>query len=161
MDPSSTNAITEFAIVVAGFSGLVLALGARDGTPNPVVRYRIVVMLLCSFAAAFGSLLPVLAASLEMTDIWAFSSYFLVVLLIGTMLGVIVGSRVLLNVEERKQLKTWMWTMILAGNSVCAIFLLATLTGVITLPVVGVFFGALIWQLVLSAVLFTRLILQA
>jgi hypothetical protein len=161
MDPSSTNAITEFAIVVAGFAGLVLALGARDGTPSPLVRYRTVVMLLCSFAAAFGSLLPILAASLEMTDIWAFSSYLLVVLLIGTMIGTIVGSRFLLNIVERNQLKTWMWTMILAGNSVFAIFLLATLAGAVMLPISGVFFGALIWQLVLSAVLFTRLILQA
>jgi hypothetical protein len=161
MDPSSTNAITEFAIVVAGFSGLVLALGARDGTPNPILRYRTIVMLLCSFAAAFGSLLPILAASLEISEIWVFSSYLLVFLLVGTMIGTVVGSRVLLSVGEREQLKTWMWTMILAGNSLFTILLLVTLAGVIMLPIAGVFFGALIWQLVLSAVLFTRLILQA
>jgi hypothetical protein len=128
--------------------------------PNPLVRYRTVVMLLCTFAAAFGSLLPQLAASLEMDNIWVFSSYLLVFLLVGTMIGTIVGSRVVLNAEERKQLKTWMWTMILAGNSFFAVLLLATLAGLVNLPIAGVFYGALVWQLVLSAVLFTRLILQ-
>ena len=62
--------------------------------------------------------------------------------------------------EERKQLKVWMWSLVLGGNSVFSLVLLASLIGIVTLPITGAFFAALIWQLVLSAVLFGRLILQ-
>lgn len=45
MAPSTTASITEFAIVVAGFTGLVLAIGTRDGVTNPVVKLRSITML--------------------------------------------------------------------------------------------------------------------
>lgn len=57
MDPSATNSITEFAIVVAGFTGLVFALERTDGPINPFVKFRTVTMLFYSFSAAFGSVL--------------------------------------------------------------------------------------------------------
>ncbi len=69
MDPSSTASITEFAIVVAGFTGLVLAIGSKDGTANPLVKYRTITMLFYTFTAAFGSLLPTLAQSVGIVEI--------------------------------------------------------------------------------------------
>ena len=51
MDPSSTSSITEFAIVVAGFTGLVFALERTDGPINPFVKFRTVTMLFYAFSA--------------------------------------------------------------------------------------------------------------
>ena len=160
MDPSSTASITEFAIVVAGFSGLVLAIGSKDGTANPFVKFRTVSMLFFTFTAAFGSLLPTLVQSVGVFEIWRYSSYVLVGLLVANMAATVLSSRILLSPEERKQLKVWMWSLVLGGNSAFSLVLLASLIGIVTLPITGAFFAALIWQLILSSVLFARLILQ-
>jgi len=160
MDPSSTASVTEFAIVVAGFTGLVLAIGSRDGVANPLVKFRTVTMLFYAFTAAFGSLLPTFGQALGITEVWHFSSYVLITLLIANMGATIVSSRVLLTAEQRTQLKRWMWSLVLVGNSFFSLLLVAALAGVVGLPVTGAFYGALIWQLVLSSVLFARLILK-
>ena len=78
MDAFSTSSITEFAIVLAGFSGLVIAIGSKNGKSSPLTKHRTLCMLSFSFAAAFGSLLPPLALSFGILNIWAFSSYGLI-----------------------------------------------------------------------------------
>ena len=73
MDASYTSSITEFAIVLAGFSGLVIAIGSKGGKSSPLTKHRTLCLLSFSFAAAFGSLLPALALSLGIPKIWIFS----------------------------------------------------------------------------------------
>jgi len=160
MDVSSTAAITEFAIVVAGFTGLVFVIGAKEGAADPVVKFRIVTMLFYAFTAAFGSLLPTIAVSLEIRGVWEFSALVLAILLIANMAATSLSQRVLLTSEERVQLKQWMRVLVFAGNTVFALLLVVPLIGVLALPITGVYFGALVWQLILSTVLFTRLVLQ-
>ena len=160
MDPSSTAPITEFAIVVAGFTGLVLALGSQKGKTNPLVKLRTVTMLFYAFTAAFGSLLPTLWLSFGVEAVWHYSSYVLVVLLLANMAATYVSSRILLTSQEREHLATWMWLLVMVGNSLFAILLVVALVGLFGFAVEGAFIGALIWQLVLSSILFTRLILQ-
>ena len=154
MDASYVSNITEFAIVLAGFSGLVIAIGSKEGRSNPLVKQRTIVMLLLSFSAGFGSLLPTLALALEVDDIWKFSSYALFCLLIGTIVGVYLTTRLLLNKEQRQQLRAYMYVLIFGVNTALVILL-------ISIPVASTFLIALVWQLILSAILFTRLILQS
>ena len=154
MDASSTASISEFAIVLAGFSGLVIVIGAKDGKSNPLVKHRTFCMLCLSFAAAFGSLLPILALSFGISKIWAFSSYGLSCILVATTIGTYLSTRLLLNEEERKKLRGYMYILILWVNVLLALLL-------VLIPVAGSFFAALIWQLIVSAILFTRLILQS
>lgn len=153
MDASDVSNITEFAIVLAGFSGLVIAIDSKDGRSNPLTKQRTIVMLLLSFSAGFGSLLPTLALSLELDDVWSFSSYALFCLLLGTTIGVYLTTRILLNEEQRQQLRGYMYVLIFGVNAVLIVLL-------VSIPVATTFLIALIWQLVLSAILFTRLILQ-
>ena len=160
MDPSSTGSITEFAIVVAGFTGLVLAIGAREGSPNPVVKLRTVTMLFYAFTAAFGSLLPTLGQSLG-ADPWRFAAFWLIFFLLGNMVATFIATRVLLSVEDRQQLAGWMWALVLGGNSVFAILLVSALVASFPVTETGAFFASLIWQLILSTILFTRIILRA
>jgi len=160
MDPSSVNGITEFAIVVAGFTGLVLALGSRDTAISQLVKLRTVTMLFYAFTAAFGSLLPLLWQSLGVDAIWRYSGLVLVALLGANMVATFVSSRLLLTPEERRKLATWMWLLVMIGNALFATILLSSIFGLVGLAVEGAFIGALIWQLILSSILFTRLILQ-
>ena len=111
-------------------------------------------MLLLSFSAGFGSLLPTLALSLELDDVWSFSSYALFCLLLSTTIGVYLTTRLLLNKEQRQQLRGYMYVLIFGVNAVLIVLL-------VSIPVATTFLIALIWQLILSAILFTRLILQA
>lgn len=133
----------------------------RDGETDPFVKLRTVTMLFYAFTAAFGSLLPTLFTSLGATAVWHLSAASLVVLLLANMAATIIGARVLLTVEQRPQLAAWMWLLVIGGNTIFSILLCCTLLGMVPLPVTGAFFSALIWQLVLSTILFTRIVLRA
>ena len=160
MDPSSVSGITEFAIVVAGFTGLVLALGSRDKATSQLVKFRTVTMLFYAFTAAFGSLLPLLWQSFAVDAIWRYSGLVLVVLLGANMVATFVSSRLLLTAEERQKLATWMWLLVMIGSAFFTIVLLCSIFGLVSLSAEGAFISALIWQLILSSILFTRLILH-
>ena len=153
-DASYVSNITEFAIVLAGFSGLVIAIGSKDGKSTPLTKHRTFCMLTLSFAAAFGSLVPTLALSFGISSIWFFSSYVLSFILLVTIVALYLSTRLLLNHEERKQLRGYMYVLIMWIN-----ILLVVLLGLI--PTAGLFFVALVWQLIVSAILFARLILQS
>jgi hypothetical protein len=160
MDPSSTSTITEFATVVAGFTGLVIAIGSSDGVANPLVKFRTLTMLFYAFTAAFGSLLPTVFEALEVPDPWRGSAAALTCLLLMNILATFWSSRVILTVEERVQLATWMWALVVAGNGVFALALATALFAGPAVPLAGAVFSALVWQLVLSTILFTRLVMS-
>ena len=154
MDASSVATITEFSIVLAGFSGLVIAIGSEKGSTNPLVKHRTILMLTLSFAAAFGSLLPLIANAWRINDVWIFSSYALVAILLITLAIETTSSRFLLSPEERSQLKGYMYVLVYGGN-LTFVFALALS------PSINIFVTALIWQLIVSTIFYVRLILQA
>ena len=154
MDASSVATITEFSIVLAGFSGLVIAIGSEKGSTNPLVKHRTILMLTLSFAAAFGSLLPLIANAWKINDSWIFSSYSLVPILLITLVIEMTSSRYLLSPEERSQLKGYMYVLVYGGN-LTFVFALALS------PSINIFVTALIWQLIVSTIFYVRLILQA
>ena len=154
MDASSVATITEFSIVLAGFSGLVIVIGSEKGSTNPLVKHRTILMLTLSFAAAFGSLLPLIANAWQFNNIWTFSSYSLVPILLVTLAIEMTSSRFLLSPEERSQLKGYMYVLVYGGN-LTFVFALALS------PSINIFVTALIWQLIVSTIFYVRLILQA
>lgn len=160
MEPTDTNAITEFAIVVAGFSGLVVAVVQREGQIRPLDKYRTVTMLTYAFSAAFGSLLPTLADSfgLPETQLWWYSGLGLLLLLVGNVAATVIFT-LMLSKEEVRQLKKWMWGLAVGGNSVLIAWLGFSL---VQAPqwVQAAFMSGLIWQLLLASILFTRLLTQ-
>ena len=111
-------------------------------------------MLTLSFAAAFGSLLPLLAEAWQIKGTWIFSSYSLVPILLITLTIETLSSRFLLSSEERSQLKGYMYLLVYGGNLT---FVLALTLS----PSLGVFVTALIWQLIVSTIFYVRVILQA
>ena len=161
MDPSSTSTITEFAIAVAGFTGVVFALDRSDGPTDPLIRLRTITMLFYAFSAAFGSLIPTLLQSYgSQVDIWVQSNVALALILVANMVATVISSRVLLEPEQRQQLRGWMWLLVMGGNSLFTVCLVGSLTGVIPIPTAAAFFTALVWQLVLSTILFIRVLMM-
>jgi len=156
MEPSSTAMITEFAIVVAGFTGLVFSTGSEVSN---LIRFRTATMLFYAFSAAFGSLMPTLFASFGFADIWVASSYVLAGILVANMSATTACSRLMLTADEREQLKGYMWFLVFFGNILFLVWLAALYMGALVGSITGVFIFALIWQLVLSSILFVRLLL--
>jgi hypothetical protein len=160
VEPTDTNAITEFAIVVAGFSGLVVAVVQRDGQVRALDKYRTVTMLTYAFSAAFGSLLPILAAGFAVSEaqIWWYSGLGLLLLLVGNVAATAIFT-LMLSTEDIRELKKWMWGLAVGGNSVLIAWLGFSL---VQAPqwIQGAFISGLIWQLLLASILFTRLITQ-
>ena len=129
-----------------------LSILSSSSVPSPCFFY--------AFSAAFGSVLPTLVASFgAVTDIWLVSSICLVPILVANMVATVVASRRILTAEERPQLSGWMWSLVIVGNSVFALWLAGSTLGLIPGETTGAFFAALIWQLVLSTILFARLLI--
>ena len=84
-----TASISEFAIVVAGFAGLIVAVAQRGGRVHPLDKYRMVTMLLYAFTAAFGALLPPIMRSfgIEGDEVWRQSGLCLALLITANLLG--------------------------------------------------------------------------
>jgi len=77
------------------------------------------------------------------------------------MVGTIVSALVLLSVEQRPHLMGWMWVHVIGGNTTFSALLIGSILGMFPFPITGPFFGALVWQLILSTILFTTIVLRA
>jgi len=160
MDPAATATITEFAIVIAGFSGLVLALGQGGGQSDAVAEFRIITMLLYAFSAAFGSMIPTIVQSFTLDiEVWEISCFWLAMILATNVATTILLIRRLTH-QERSELKRWMMALVLAGNTTFIIWIFLNLIGFVPGTPTAPFISALIWQLVLSSLLFVRLVLN-
>jgi hypothetical protein len=62
MSEPDLSVFVEFGVGLAGFSGVVVAFGRRDGRLGPYDRFRVVHLLTSSLIPAFFGLLPVVLA---------------------------------------------------------------------------------------------------
>jgi hypothetical protein len=157
MDADAFSTITEFAVALAGFSGIVVAIAHRGDTFAPVDRYRTLTLLVYSLGAAFGSLLPLVVESFGISgdDVWRISGILLAVILAAAVVGSFWGTRKL-EPEDRVDLSPVVGTLTAGGNGVFIVWLLVnSLTLASPSPLVA----ALLWQLGLSSLQFVRLVL--
>ncbi len=160
MDPAATTSITESAIVIAGFSGLVLVLGQGGGQSETVAEFRIITMLLFAFSAAFGSLIPTIVQSFTLDiEVWEISCFWLAMILAANVAATFLLMRRLTH-KERSELKRWMIALVFVGNPTFIIWIFLNLIGFVPGTPTAPFISALVWQLVLSSLLFVRLILN-
>ena len=155
-----TASISEFAIVVAGFAGLIVAVAQRGGRVHPLDKYRMVTMLLYAFTAAFGALLPTIMRSfgIEGDEVWRQSGLYLALLITANLLGTQLYQRILTD-DQRGRLRWWMFALVVVGNGALVLWLFGNLTGLAPGPASAPYFCGLVWQLVLASILFVRLIL--
>ncbi len=157
--PESLGTITEFAVGLAGFSGIVVALGDRPGMLHPIDRFRVMALLASSLGAALLSLIPValadhgLSASLAWRSASAvFAGYAAVVTFW------LVRQRFSLEPEELVNLHPGMWALG-TGGFVGTIVLQSWNVGS-TNPSAGPYLGSLMFLLLLGSLLFVRLLLS-
>ncbi len=153
------STLTEFSIALAGFSGIVIAISARDGPVAPLTWYRNLCALAWSLAVAFASVFPEIfdVSGAEPASVWIRSSAVVGVSSIGLMVFALAAAR-WLSQEERKRLSLSVWTVCLGGNSVVALVQLANAGGLLGAPGPGPIAAGLLWLLAFAALLFVRML---
>ncbi len=160
MTPGDITILTDFAVALIGFSGIVIAIiiGVHGKDFAPLDHFRTLSMLLVAFGAAFGSLIPLVLSAFGIAgnDLWRLSSTFLAVIIImASMAGpIFAASR--LETSVRKKLSLWVWVLFFGGSGALVLWLFINATQTAS-P--GVFVISLIWQLILASILFVRLVL--
>ena len=155
----SLTSIAEFAIALAGFSGIVVALGKQPGRWAPADRVRLLNVLLYAFTAGFMAYLPMgLAhAGLAGSLLWRVSSAgFLCVFLLGgvfitvNLRGLPDEVRILLN-------PIVFWASVIFGIIVILAQLLNIL-GIGFQPQFTAYFLGLVLTLLVGAIQFVRIL---
>lgn len=157
----SFSTLTEFAIAMAGFSGIVIALRARDGGVEPLVWFRNLCLLTWALGAAFGSLGPALLENVGLATaaIWTGSSYLLA-LISALLMSVPLLARRRLDDADRARLARYVWVLALGGNGLAAAMLLANAVGTFGPARPGPVHGAIVWLLAFATLLFVRMLAQ-
>ena len=157
MDADAFSTITEFAVALAGFSGIVVAIAHRGGTFPPVDRYRTLTLLAYSLSAAFGSLLPLAVESLGISgdEVWRIAGAMLALILAVSVVVSFWGTR-RLDENDRAGLSVIVGTLTAGGNG---LFIVWLVVNSLTLASPSPLVFALMWQLCLSSLQFVRLVL--
>jgi len=159
-EAESLYSVIEIGVALAGFAGIIVAIGARPERWRPVERLRVVIILFSSLgAAALAALALVLRhSSMSAATAWRFSSVFYLIL--GTILLVLwVKTLQQLSREDRELLHPAVFAFFAAGLILSLAAQLPNALGIWGLPAFTPFFGGLIWSLVAAGVQFVRTLL--
>ena len=159
MEPGSFFIITEFAVGVAGFSGIIAALGYRAGELGALGRFRVLNLLTTALAAAFGGLVPQLLAGFGFVgeSLWQCSSIVLGICLVALLVDPYVR-RNRLSANERKIIHPGLWLLIM--GSIAALAVLQAANAISASPSPGPIFAGLVGLLGVSAILFVRFLVH-
>lgn len=160
MDSFAT--LTEFSVAIAGFSGIAIAIGARDGRVSSLTQFRNRNLLSFSIGAAFGSVLPPLMSHLGLSDTstWRYSSglFALITVLLVTQPFI---ARAGLSLSERKATSWLIWIVSIVGTSIAGIAQLLNVVGFFGDPGPGPLYAAIVWTLLMATIQFYRLLTPA
>jgi hypothetical protein len=147
------------ATAIAGFSGIAVALSNRGNVIPSADRFRTLNLLTWALSAAFASTFPLVAESLSASSsqVWQWSSAaFSVVLLIGVLVRFQTARR--LAEAERAGLSSMVWALTVGGNMVLILWQIVNAFGWIGPPSPAPILIGLIWLIVVSALIFVRLL---
>ena len=155
----SFSALTEFAVAIAGFSGITIAIQARGGAPDAIARFRNKNLITWSLCAAFGASFPQAAFHLGARGpgIWAWSS-LLYALFLTLVILVPFMSRATLTLAERARLSPVIWVVGIGGTGIIAACLLANAAGWFGEPNSGPLYLAVLWMIFFASLQFYRLL---
>lgn len=153
------STLTEFAIALAGFSGIVIAIAASDGPVSPLTWFRNLCALAWSVSVAFASVFPAIfeASGVEAASVWLRSSAVVGVSSAGLMVFVLAAAR-RLSQEDRGRLSLSVWILCLGGNAAVVLVQAANVSGWVGEPGPAPVAGGLLWLLAFAAFLFVRML---
>ena len=160
MNSSDFSIITEFAVAVAGFSGIAIAISHQGGALSPLDQFRTLNLLTWALSAAFASTFPLVAESFGFAGpaIWQFTSVgFALILLLGLLERFLTARRI--APSDRTQLSSGVWALTVGGNSVLIVWQFINALGVFGQPSAAPILVGLLFVLAVSALIFVRLLI--
>lgn len=154
--------IAELALGIAGFSGVVVALGARPGVWPKVDRLRLATLLASSLGALFLALIALMLLMLKVGDglVWKISSLLMALLLFVMLITIVPGAwsitRNTTGITSPYSVAVFIPTVVVAAGTV--LVQLSSTAGLISIDAFGVLFGGLVILLIISGTQFVRLL---
>ena len=157
----SFGTITEFAVALAGFSAVAIALSHEPGALAPLDRFRALSLLSCALGAAFGASFVLIGGAFGASGpaLWRGTSFGVLLIVIAcTAIPLFLARR--MSPADRNQLSSVLWVLSIGGNSVLAVVQLSNLAGLFGPPSPGPIMASLVWLLFFSALLFVRMLVN-
>ena len=161
MVEESFGTVMEFAIALAGFSAVAIALSHDPGSMAPLDRFRALNLLSTSLGAGFGASFVLIGAAFGASGpvLWQVTSAgVLVVAIVCTAVPLVLRRR--LSRADRGRLSRVLWVLAIGGNPVLAAVQLANIAGLFGTASPGPIMASLIWLLFFSALLFVRMLVN-
>jgi hypothetical protein len=149
----------EFAVAIAGFSGITMAIQFRSGTIDEIASFRNKNLIAFSLSAAFGSTFPRAIAHLgaDGSEIWAWSST-LFSIVCGLLVFLAYAGRGKMPVEDRSRLSRATWRFVIGGTTVAFAFQLANAAAYLGQPGPAPLYIGIIWLIIVAATMYYRLL---
>jgi len=147
----------EFAVAIAGFSGISIAIQSRDAKADAIREFRNRNLITWSLCAAFGSTLPegVVYLGAEGAEVWSWSS-FLYALFLVLVLSVPYAGRSKLTPEERARLSPLVWVLGVGGTTLVALAQVVNGLGWFHSPSAAPLYWGVLWMIAFGAMQFYR-----
>jgi len=156
----SFSSLMEFAVAIAGFSGITMAVQARNAVVNELQTFRNTNLISFSLFAAFGSAIPQACAHLGATgpQLWSWSSTVFS-LVSGVLLIIPFAARSSLSPETRGQLSKTIWFPAVGGTFVVPTTQLLNVAGAFGEPGPAPLYLGIVWFIFLAALMYARMLI--
>ena len=153
------TSVAEFAIALAGFSGIVVALGKKPGRWAPADRYRLLNVLTFAFGAGFMAYLPMgLAhAGLSDSELWRASSGAFLFFCVAGSVFMIRRMRTLQE-DVRSMVNPIVRAISFASSAIAILVLFLNVFGLAFRPQFTPYFIGLMVLLLNGSIQFTRIL---
>ncbi|MEN8161396.1 MAG: hypothetical protein ABFS41_15105 [Myxococcota bacterium] len=158
-DTGPFEALAEFGVALAGFTGVVVVFGLRRGELMPADRFRVYNALVLSLG---GSLLAILPLGLQLAavgteTVWRLSSLALAVVVAGH-LGVMIQTVRRLSIGDREVLRPFVAYAIFSVLVLSPVLGALNASGVLFRPQGFAHFACVFCLLFAAAVIFVRIV---
>ena len=156
----SFSSLMEFAVAIAGFSGITMAVQARNAVVNELQAFRNTNLISFSLFAAFGSAIPQACAHLGATgsQLWSWSSTSFS-FVCGALLIIPFALRSSLSPETRGQLSKTIWFLSIGGMFVVLISQILNVAGAFREPGPAPVYLGIVWLIFLAALMYARMLI--
>ena len=158
--PESLSTIAEIGIGLAGFAGIVFAIGYKSQPLDPLDRMRVIGMLSGSLGVTLVAVLPLVLSDIGVAEqtVWRTSSAVFAAYMLTSLLYVLHASRSISQLAK-SQLHPGVWIFVVSGSFVFALALVGNALGWPGTPSAGPYLAGLYFLLLYSSVQFLRLLL--
>ena len=155
----SFSSLMEFAVAIAGFSGITMAVQARNAVVNELQSFRNTMLIAFSLSAAFASAIPQACAHLGATgsQIWFWSSASFSLVCVAMIIAPFLAQSSI-SPESRSQLSRTIWFVSLGGMFFVLLAQIVNAAAIFGVPGPAPLYLGILWMIALAALMYARML---